>query len=970
MIESHAIVEANYRYHHYQLLPEAAADALLQLDGELIPDWLRMQLSAFSRAERERLAEILKQKADQLMRTDIQHCFRVARFLMQIGQLWRDDLPVALGLRVEGNGRVIGLADYEQGIACYDEAAVIYARHGRLREQACSQIGKIYALASLGRYDEALETCEWAGLILSDLEEWFALAEVKMNLAIIHGRLGQDAPALTQFNQARDLYARSGEKGAAALHVVDINRAIVLRNLGRFDESIAANQDALAAHQRLGQKAAVARAQQNLAMTYFVLGRYNQALQLLQEAKTTFLEDGRYRHAMLVKLFISDCLLQLRRYNEALEICDRARRLFNKLGTGYEMGRSILNEANACLGLGREDEALAKLAEARALFVAEGNQTAVADTDLHTAAIFLQREQLVSAQMLTQMACEIFTEHDLPVGQIRAHLLAARIGLAMKQEVLAQTCIQRALRLAENQHLPSLTYQIHHLQGVLNAQQGRLADAFAAFAEGIDALEQLYGRLMLEYRADFAGDKNRLYEEMVALCLEMDRPETGLLYAERAKSSALRDLLAHRLNLSLEARSLDDEPLVADLHRLRAERDRLYRRWQTGEELGQREETAEQLAARQRVEHQVLDLEKEITQFWHQLQVRNADYAREAALWQIQAESVQSLLNDETLLLEFFSLDGQLVLFSVTTDGVEVVRLAANLSQVQQALQMLWLNLRAVPRTPEAGLPALTRNAQAILRKLYGQLLAPIQEKLGGFRQLLIVPHGPLHYLPFQALFNGRSYLIEHHEISYLPASTVLHYCQPAETAVSGMLAVGYSENGRLPHIAEELSAINHLWPSHTLLDEQADLATLKREMTGHQIIHLAAHGEFRPDNPLFSGLSLADGWLTTLDIFNLRLQASLVTLSACQTGRSVVGGGDELLGLMRAFLAAGAASLVASFWEVEDESTAELMRLFYKQLACGKTKTAALRQAQLNGLDRHPYFWAPFFLVGDTGRL
>jgi CHAT domain-containing protein len=136
----------------------------------------------------------------------------------------------------------------------------------------------------------------------------------------------------------------------------------------------------------------------------------------------------------------------------------------------------------------------------------------------------------------------------------------------------------------------------------------------------------------------------------------------------------------------------------------------------------------------------------------------------------------------------------------------------------------------------------------------------------------------------------------------------------------------------------------------------------------------MATHGDFRPDNPLFSGLSLADGWLTTLDIFNLRIRASLVTLSACQTGRSVVGGGDELLGLMRSFLAAGAASLVTTLWAVEDRSTASLMHNFYSRLVAGKTKGAALRSAQLALMKdpdySHPYFWAPFFLVGDPGKL
>ncbi|MCB0005204.1 MAG: CHAT domain-containing protein, partial [Anaerolineales bacterium] len=135
-------------------------------------------------------------------------------------------------------------------------------------------------------------------------------------------------------------------------------------------------------------------------------------------------------------------------------------------------------------------------------------------------------------------------------------------------------------------------------------------------------------------------------------------------------------------------------------------------------------------------------------------------------------------------------------------------------------------------------------------------------------------------------------------------------------------------------------------------------------------------HGEFRADSPLFSGLALADGWLNTLDVFNTRLRASLVTLSACQTGRNVVAGGDELLGLMRAFLSAGAASLISSHWAVDDRSTAALMATLYRQLFAGAAKADALRQAQLELIRepvegyQHPYFWAPFYLVGDPGAL
>jgi CHAT domain-containing protein len=237
--------------------------------------------------------------------------------------------------------------------------------------------------------------------------------------------------------------------------------------------------------------------------------------------------------------------------------------------------------------------------------------------------------------------------------------------------------------------------------------------------------------------------------------------------------------------------------------------------------------------------------------------------------------------------------------------------------------------------------------------------------------------------LPFHALHDGQSYVLEGHEVSYLPGASLLRYCHEAQPAPAGAFILGCSWSGRLPYTVHEARAVADVFGECPCLEEEATLARLQREAGACRTVHLAAHGEFRPDNPLFSGLALADGWLTTLDIFDLRLRASLVTLSACQSGQSQVGGGDELLGLLRAFLYAGAASLVVSLWAVEDQSTAELMGVFYDKLAQGWSKGAALRHAQCqfiaDGAGRaggkrdacqHPFFWAPFFLVGDTRPL
>lgn len=141
--------------------------------------------------------------------------------------------------------------------------------------------------------------------------------------------------------------------------------------------------------------------------------------------------------------------------------------------------------------------------------------------------------------------------------------------------------------------------------------------------------------------------------------------------------------------------------------------------------------------------------------------------------------------------------------------------------------------------------------------------------------------------------------------------------------------------------------------------------------MSGKYIIHFATHGILNPIHPLFSGLLLSDGLLTTRDIFALSIDPRLVVLSACNTAGGKLSNGDDLVGISRAFIYAGAPIVVASLWSVSDESTTKLMRYFYEELRSGRTESAALRNAQLHLMKEypHPYYWAPFIIIGDSHR-
>ncbi len=267
-----------------------------------------------------------------------------------------------------------------------------------------------------------------------------------------------------------------------------------------------------------------------------------------------------------------------------------------------------------------------------------------------------------------------------------------------------------------------------------------------------------------------------------------------------------------------------------------------------------------------------------------------------------------------------------------------------------------------------------------MLNKLYQLLIAPVAALLPPpSGSLTIIPYGLLHQLPFHALYDGSRFLVEDYQINYLPASSLLQVSKVNTNVESSQppLVFGYSGHGHLQRALEEAKILAVMLGGRCYLEEEATIDRLIEQAPGSPIIHIATHGHSRLDAPNFSSILLADGRFTAMDAFSLNLKGcELVTLSGCETGLALSGGGDEQLGLGRAFLAAGAATLVMSLWPVEDTATNELMQLFYQNLLRGDSKVQALRAAQCTLIHRteaissHPYFWAAFRLVGDVGPL
>jgi CHAT domain-containing protein len=372
-----------------------------------------------------------------------------------------------------------------------------------------------------------------------------------------------------------------------------------------------------------------------------------------------------------------------------------------------------------------------------------------------------------------------------------------------------------------------------------------------------------------------------------------------------------------------------------------------------------------------------IELEREISQLRLRASATSDIFAPPAV-----SDSLELIPYDVTL-LAYHLVGDEIVAFLQGQGGIRVVRNTGSVATVERLVQQLdvqWDRLGAGREFAERHMTLLERLTQRVLTSLYGELIEPLEpllketvdptsDRAVASHKLVIVPHGLLHRVPFHALFDGGSYLLERFEVSYAPSAKVYSLCQKrTPRGLDKALVVGVADPS-IPAVAEETQAVvRHLPAAQLLRDQQATVEALRSKVPGCGVLHMACHGMFRVDNPMFSSLKVGDGWLAASDVMRLDLAGALVTLSACESGRNEVFAGDELMGLTRAFLGAGATTLVASLWLVQDETTAELMENWYEHLSEGVGRATALRNAQLALIDKHPhpYYWAPFVLIGQ----
>lgn len=716
---------------------------------------------------------------------------------------------------------------------------------------------------------------------------------------------------------------------------------------------------------------------------------YRQALQLAilkGSAKATALN-------VVASLYVS-----LKQFHFATEYHRQALRL-------AQQTRDKANEVTALAGLaavnieqGQAASALTLLEKARLIAQQVKDYKTTATLFFTSGRAYQRQGQKDKSYSAIEQALTFYDKAGDQEGRILALCLLSDLNQAADQPQAALTQATQALRLASVLRTGETQWRAHLAMARAQRALGQTDEAIKSYyrSYGMVEKQRLVDVSVDAFRVALLSERQAPYRELAGLWVEHGRIDEAFLVIERARARATLDLLAQSRSRETAATP------SASAEKLRTLTDRVNR---LRIELRSAELSAQQLALRQ----------AELTEALQQLEEVRWEVERPKPFTTpIDLRQTQKLLQPDAVLLEFALGKQQSYVWFITDKEATCAPLPGQQEIEEKVRSYLSIvTTRPSNRQMERAIARQKKSGDEIFRLLLGQFAG----KLQAGQQLIVVPDGLLYYLPFGSLVREGRYLIESHTISYAPSASVLNLLrQTGETAdvqeqmellafgdpVSGSLlkAGNGSRKGTeadamtgefwtasrlrfppLPNTRNEVQAISELFPpdqQRIYLGAKMTEEALKREsLERYRRLHFATHSLIDEQMPSRSGIVMSpgeeakeDGFLDLAEITALRLNCDLVVLSACRTGRGQLVSGEGVVGLTRAFLYAGTRRVTVSLWDVSDLSTARLMTDFHRHLNARLAPAAALRQAKLEMLARgraarHPYYWAPFVLVG-----
>jgi CHAT domain-containing protein/Tfp pilus assembly protein PilF len=921
----------------------------LRLDAEFAKALVAFQSAEIVARQARADAEIgraLNGAADSLFRiTDLDRAKTVAEDSVRFHEQRSDPNGQAEAWNTIANV-LFYKADYAESLAAATKTRDLWTASGNRRGvgRVLNNLGNIHK--TRGDFDQAMAHYEQALTIFEELGDRRSAGVVSSGISIVHFGRG-DYPLALHYAQRSLALSEAGEDRVGISKSLD-TIGNIYRAQGAHARALEAFQRSLALRRTLGDKYAIAESENNIGLVHLSQGDYQLAIDAYKRGLRVATQAGT---------------------NEGLE----AEALANIGTAAWRLGQRSRARANFRASLALADRQQSNLLRA-------ANLNALG----HMA---LEDRRTGEAENAFLRALGVGEQTKDQAGIAEAQNGLAKLNLAAGRYAEAADIAARSIGLAERYEQWELLWEAHTLRGSAYRRLGDLGAARRELTEAIAVVERLRTAIVARPLGGdrFMETKLSPYHELVSLALAERTPAEALEVADRAKARVLSDLLQGHAGVPIGIPTAE----AAEERRLRA----------SLRSANERVLAARTAAMPDEARIAAIEGERQTARSRYEA-FQSGLYASHPELRARRGDAAPFAMNDAATILQ----DAQTAVlhYVVTHDSTHLFVLASQNGRITPRHFPIAMTRDALTtRVRRLRQSLATRDllfAQDV-RDLYAVLLAPARPVLEGKTKVVIIPDGPLWETPFQALQDpsGR-YLIESVAVSYAPSLAVLRdaiRATPQRSGPATVLAMGTANVGSPATLARSASSLGPLPEAERQVEQLRDLygersttylgplateSRFKAEAPKHRIIHLASHGLFEEGSPLYSSVVLSrgaeaspdDGLLEAWELLELTLDADVVILSACETGRGRIASGEGLVGTTWALLASGARATIVSQWKVEASSATQLMGALHRRLARGdRGKAEQLRLATLEVLRNpryaHPFYWAPFVLVGDS---
>jgi CHAT domain-containing protein/tetratricopeptide (TPR) repeat protein len=863
------------------------------------------------------------------------------------------DALAALACWTDGIAR-LAEGQLESGLARLKEAEQAFTDIADLQHAAETRVPQMVALSFLGREAEVIAMGERALAAFVAVGDEQSAGKVEINMGTSLTRQDRHAESELVYRSAARRFAALGNHELCAMADVGVANALTWQF--RSADALRSAARARAHARRGGHAILLAQGFEATGQIELNRGRWASALVALARAVRILERAGASPQRRIeCETALADAYGAVNLIDEALHLYGRIIAQADSLPAPSEAAWARLQRACVLARGARHEDALREFSRALSSYVSLNSPIHAALTEVQMARVLIDTGKPAEALRSAESAADAFAKCGMRGWWLEALTVTGRAMSRLGRWDDARQRYQQVLESTAD--LSNVSGECRTGLGEVWLAQGDLVAARRELEWSLDRLDVERKTLATdELRGALGNEAAQAHRALIEVGVAQGNSWQLLVDLERGRARALVEgivpLSAERASTGLPSR-------------MRA----LRKSWRTAMIEADSSQLSELDERSRQLEHQLLEQHRR-----GQLLKGGARTKRSA--WTpsvLDINELRGALGPGRIMAAMHQHGRRLITVVVNDHDAHV--LETSLDELVEHISGLRLQINVMrnPALAQRHGDTLERRLRAHARALFDRLWAPVDQLAPDVDEVVVVPHGPLHDLPFALLHDGTGWLVQRRTLTVAPSASA--WCllnrRPALSSSARIVAAGAS-TGELAHVDRELDAIAQVFGDQAMVlrARSATAAGVRQAArTAADILHLACHARFRADNPSFSTLALSDGPLPMHELARWRLPASLVVLSACETGVSRLAPGEEAVGLVRAAMLAGARGVLATQWAVDDAATANLIVDFYRSLRAGTTPSRAIREAQCRAvtLGLHPYFWGAFSLYGAS---